>query len=199
MLYDAHMQTPLNSANTLNHLLFESPGWIILGLAVVWTVMRLVGRRSGNVKLMRASWLPLGLIVSLLACASLVTTPREALAKTMTQLLLAVEYNDMPAFREMVLPEAMTSVFDREMSRDELEKLIGKAKINDLKVTSSSIHIEGDSAMCMVIIRADGSVANAPGIQLTRWAIRWRLEDDQWRAQRLECLAIGADAVFNRD
>lgn len=181
----------------LTTLLFESPGWAIAVLALAWAIMRVGGRRLGNTKLMRWSWLPLGLLAALLVLSSMVTTKREQLPRAMDDLLLAVEDKDMDRFRELVTKDAVTRVFVRDMSRYQVEKLIREARINDLRVTSINTMIKGDSAATMVHIRADGEVSSMPGIQISRWLIQWRYVDGQWRAHELDCEAMGADAVFN--
>lgn len=185
----------------LTRTLFQSPGWAILVFAVVWALMRILGRRTENRRVMLASWLPLLLVGGLIACDWSVTTRREQLPQAVVDLLLAVEEKDAPRFRELVLPEAMTSIFKKELSRDEVEAMVNQAKIADLMVTSSSLHLEEDqdTAMTMILVRADGSVNNAPGIEISEWAIRWRYVDGQWRALRLECTAIGAQAIFGRE
>ena len=48
-------------------------------------------------------------------------------------------------------------------------------------------------------VNAKGSVDDFPGINVSEWAIRWRYDDGQWVAIRLECVDMGADVLFNRE
>lgn len=184
----------------VTQILFESPGWAIVVFAIAWALLRVTGRRTDNKRLMHLSWLSLAFVGALVATSSLVTTKREELPKALDAMLLAVEHKDTAKFRQLVLPDAMTGVFNRELTRDQVEAMIDSAKINDLKATSSSVVFEdADNAQTLILIRADGSVSDMPGVEISEWAIRWRYTDGQWRAQRLQCIAIGADAIFNRD
>lgn len=182
----------------LSRTLFESPGIAILVLALLWASMRVIGRRTDNKRVLLVSWLPLLFVGGLLASSTLVTTPTERLAQTVKELLLAVEDEEMQELGELILPEAMTAFLKREMPRDAVFERIEKAQINDLNLTGLVVMLENETTgSTLMRVRADGVVADVPGIEISEWAIRWTYVDGRWRAIRLECTAIGADAIFN--
>lgn len=183
-----------------SEVFFESPGLMIAGLAVVWAVMRVVGRRSGNKNLLRGSWVPLGLIVALLLTSMLVTTEREEIADAVDELILAVETEDIAALEKRILPQAMTNFLSREHTRDEVVSLLERTKVEDLTLLSSSVKIDDNNVGSSLIrVRSKGEAGGIPGIMVSEWAIRWRYEDGAWRALRIECDKMGADAMFNRE
>ena len=186
-----------DAAGWLTAMLFESPGWPIAVLALGWMLLRVGGRRMGNAKMMRLSWVVLLLLGGLLLVSSLVTTKREELPKAMDALLLAIEDKQMDRFRERVLPEAMTHFMGQEFDRDAVEQNLGRVTLHDLKSTSSSVVFEGDSAAMRTKIRADGEILGTTGIDISIWLIRWQYVDGQWRVLRMRCEARGADALFN--
>lgn len=193
--------------NTFTYFLFDSPWLVIAGLAITWTLLRIAGRRSGNKRLLHLSWVALGLIGALWLSATLVTTPREELESQLKALLDAVEDQDIARFREVVLPEAMTRFplngmdVNRasELDRDAVEAQLNRAKFDDIILLNSTAVVDGPTQGATLIrVRAEGASGGVQGMHFSEWAIRWRRVDGQWRAQRLQCTAVGADAFFNK-
>lgn len=184
----------------LSRIAFESPGLTIAVLAMIWAIVRVLGRRQENKALLRLSWLPLVLIVGLLVSSSVVTTARERLPLAVEALVASVEAGDLERFRELVDPDANTLVWGRTFTREQTEKLIAEATINDLKVTWSTVIAEGATGRSLILVRADGEVVNAAGVNVSEWAVRWAREGEgaeaRWRATHIECTAMGAEAVF---
>lgn len=192
------------------YLLFESPGWLMVPLALMWAVTRITGRRAGNKRLMRLSWIALGLVALVFAASYFVTTPRERLGGALERLLLAVEDKDFAEVRRLVGDEATIAYTGKESARpafmnDELtrEEMIGRVdrvRFDDIILLSSYAKLDsvpgyGTTGMR---INAKGTVGDFPGTQVSEWAIRWREVEGRWVAVRLECIKIGADALFNR-
>lgn len=198
----------------IEKILFESPWMVIVVLAIVWALMRIVGRRTNNKKIQRASWIPLALLAVLWFTASMVTTKRELLAETLDALLLATEDKDMQTFREIVLPEAKTQipkevranlpnsfkgiVPGNVITRDQFIALLEAVTIKDLILLSSAVEqISTTEGVTYMRLRAEGSVGGgAPGLELSEWAIRWRYVDDRWKVLWLECTAYGPHTIF---
>ena len=195
--YDALMLAATElEADWLSHSLYESPWMIIIGLAILWTLLRIVGRRTDNTALRRASWAPLILIGALALTASLVTTKREQLNDTLDELLLSVEDRDFETFRLVVTDDAEAffppKPFGQRFTRDGVEDRLKDLKLRDLiLLASESAFIDDKDAATYIRVRAQGSEAGIEGIQVFEWSIKWRYQDGQWRAYRFECFKIG--------
>ena len=173
----------------------------MLVLALGWASLRIAGRRTQNKRLLNLSWVPIGLVVVLYVTSSLVTTQRESLQIALKDLLLAVEDNEPDAIRALIAPEAMTNFQKQELDRDQVLARIDETKIDDIRLIGASVLLDQKKGMGVTGIRVNvkGSLSDIAGTHISEWAIRWRYEDGQWRATRFECIAIGADALFNRN
>ncbi|MEM9348073.1 MAG: hypothetical protein AAGB26_15805 [Planctomycetota bacterium] len=194
----------------LPYLLFESPGWLMVPLAVIWAGTRITGRRTGNKRLMHLSWIALGLVAAVFASSYLVTTQREQLGGALKELLLAVEDKDFDAVRTLVDEQATIAYTGKENARpsfmkDELtrEEMIGRldqVRFDDIILIGSSAALDKqrDHGITGMRLNVKGTVGDYPGTQVSEWAVRWKYVDGRWVAIRLECIKIGADALFNR-
>lgn len=180
----------------VSHYLFESPWLIIVGLAVVWLVLRVVARMKQNKTLQRASWAPLVLIVALWAAATLVTTRGEKLVQTVEALLLSVEDKDFDTFRTIV-PEDAVAYFPpgrnpERYTRERVERRLTDANVRDLLLLGIEAGLVGeDAAVTVIDIRAQGEYSGIVGLQRYTWVITWRYTDGRWEAYEFECTDVG--------
>ena len=186
-------------ADWLSHYLFESPWLIIAGLAIVWTAMRIIGRRRDSKTLKRASWAPLVLIVALWAVSAAVTTRQEQLLDALDRMLLSVEDRDFASFRQTVAPDAVALFPPRPLAdrftRDQIESRVQDFEVRDILLLQTEAAMVGeDEAVTVIVIRAQGNYAGIAGLQKMTWAIQWRFADGRWQAYDLECTDIGFDA-----
>lgn len=180
----------------MSRVLFESPAWAIVVLAILWTLTRLTARRMGNERLLTLSWAPLLLIGALLLTSTLVTTQRERLMQTQKQLLLAVEEQDFEAFHRIVPEDADTffppGATNSRLTRAQVEHRISQSKVRDITLLGSEASlVNDDQAVSVIRVRGEGEFGGFGGVQIFKWSIMWRLEDGQWRAYRFECLEVG--------
>ena len=182
------------------YLIFESPGWLMACFAFCFAATRILGRRTGNPRLMHLSWIALGLVVLLFAASYFVTTPREKLAAALKDLLLAVEDKRLDDVRARIDEQAMTQFMGDELTREQVISRIDSVKFDDIILLSSSALMDKQQGFGITGLRVNvrGTVADFPGTQVSEWAIRWQEIDGRWVAVRLECLKTGADALFNR-
>ena len=191
-------------ADWFTHLVFESPGWALVVLALVWMALRVGGRRSGNKRLMHLSWIPLGLVAVLIATSTMVTTKREQLLATQNQMLVVIEDGDYSAFRQIVTADA-EALFPpgrsaQTFTRDGMEAQLQSADVKDLLLMSSQAAvIDETTAVTVIRVRARGDYAGVVGVQVMQWSIEWRYTDGQWQAYAFECTKIGVDALLNRE
>jgi len=184
------------SFDWVSHFLFEDPSWAIVALAVVLVVVRLIGRRTGNKKLLLASWLPLVLMLALWASSSLVTTHREQLVQTMQDMLLSVEDGDMPTFRAIVAEDADIYFPPGDnpprFSRQQVEDRLSPIKVSDILLLGVQSAMVGDNDAATVIrIRIDAELGGMAGIQIHTWEITWAYRDGRWQATRMQCTEAG--------
>ena len=180
----------------LPYLLFESPGWLMAGLAMGFAITRVLGRRLGNPQLMHLSWIAAGLIGVIFALSYFVTTPREELGMALKDLLLAIEDKRLDDVRLMVDEQAMTQFMGDELTREQMLTRIDAVQFDDIILLGSSAVMDKQQGYGITGLRvnAKGTVADFPGTNVSEWAIRWRLVDGRWVAVRLDCIKIG----FNR-
>ena len=194
----------------LPYLLFESPGWLMFGLAMGFAVTRILGRRTGNERLIHLSWIAVGLIAVLFATSMLVTTKREKLTVALKELLLAVEDKDFDTVRTLV-DETATIAYtgsendrppylEAELTRDQMILVVDQVTFDDIILIGSSAAMDSQQGYGITGMRinAKGSINDLLGMNVSEWAIRWRYQDGKWVAIRLECTGMGDDVLFNR-
>ena len=55
-------------------------------------------------------------------------------------------------------------------------------------MNSEAATIGVDDAVTVISVRGNGDYDGFGGVQMFKWAIEWRYENEQWRARRFECL-----------
>lgn len=182
--------------NWFSHILFEDPSWGILALAVALVVVRLIGRRKGNKKLLLASWLPLVLMVALWTSARLVETKGEKLVDAVEVFLLSVEDNDMATFRAAVSEDAETfyppGARPPGITREDVIDRLRGIKVHDITLLDSvqAAMIGDNDAATVIRIRVDAEMGGFRGVQVMTWQIVWKYQGDRWQVMRLECAEV---------
>ena len=191
------------------YLLFESPGWLMAGLAVFFAVTRILGRRTGNKRLMHLSWIAVGLIAALFASSYFVTTPREQLSVALKELLLAVEDKRLDDVRTLIDEQATAEYVGDEsappflsvvLTREQMLALIETVRFDDIILINHAAMLDAQDGYGTTSLRVNvkGSVGDFPGTNVSIWGIRWKYVDGRWVAIRFECIEFGGDAWFNR-
>lgn len=195
----------LKPALALGNVLFESPLPIVLGLVVVWALMRLVGARltgeraALGQRLRTASWGLLLLAAVWFGVAWYVQTPAERLEITMRQLIAAIEEEDWEAFDRLTADDATGRYLGIEFTRAQVDSQLHNAEVRD--ITLLSAHVTYDpkrgQGVTAVQVRVDGSVYGMEGMDFSLWGIQWRMRDDgQWEAVRFQHEGSGLDEVL---
>ena len=181
------------------YLLFESPGILMTAFAVCFALTRLIGRRTGNKRVLHLSWVSLGLVAIVFAASYFVTTPRETLAQALKDLLLAVEDKRLTDVERLIDPDAMTLFQGDELTRQQVLDRIDQVQFDDILLLDSSALLDTQQGYGITGLRVNvkGTVADFPGVNVSEWAIRWRQVDGRWVAIRLECIKFGRDALFD--
>lgn len=198
--YDVCMLAIAAQSGWVPYLFFESPGILMTAFAVCFALTRLLGRRTGNKRVLHLSWVSLGLVLAVYAASSIVTTPRETLAQTLDELLLAVEDKRLADVERLIDPDAMTQFQGDEFTRQQLLDRIDSAAFDDVLLLDSSALLDTQQGYGITGLRVNvkGTIADYPGVNVSEWAIRWRHVDDRWVAIRLQCIKFGAEALFHR-
>lgn len=183
------------------YLLFESPGWLMFFLALCFAGTRIVGRRTGNPRLIHLSWIAVGLIALLFATSYFVTTKREKLTIALRDLLLAVEDKKFDDVRALVSEEAMIAFMGAELTREEMIARVDAVQFDDIILLNSAalMDTEPNTGTTAFRVNAKGTVNDFPSVNVSKWAVRWRYVDGKWVAIRFECIDMGRDAFFNRE
>ncbi|MEO0475184.1 MAG: hypothetical protein AAF085_04315 [Planctomycetota bacterium] len=191
------------------YLLFESPGWLMMGLAVFFAATRIIGRRTGNKRLLHLSWIAVGLIAALFASSYFVTTQREQLTVALKELLLAVEDRRIDDVRSMMGEQVKAAYAGDDsappflsvvLTREQILALIETVEFDDIILINHAAMLDPQDGFGTTSLRVNvkGSVGDFPGTNVSIWGIRWQYVDGQWVAIRLECIEFGGDAWFNR-
>lgn len=191
----------LPGAPAVEVLLFESPTPAIIALVVAGLAAFFAMRARGQAG--RGALVGGGLALvaaGLVAMASLVVTPREAMSTRTRELVRAVATVDVATLRELLAPDARM-INDRfpllrdidASSRDEIlanvqEHLGREHAVQDWAILKMQAKRDGPNAgRTQTQVRVD-----AGGPNFSWWRIDWRLEEDgQWRVIGIEPLFIG--------
>lgn len=181
-------------------LLFESPGILMAVFAICFALTRLIGRRTGNKRVLHLSWAALALTGVVFAASHWVTTPRETLIQALKDLVAAVEEKRFADVEQMIDPFAVTLFMGDELSRQQVLDRIDAIMFDDILLLDSSALVDTQTGYGITGLRVNvkGTVADYPGVNVSEWAIRWRYEEKsgRWVAVRLECLQFGAEGLF---
>ncbi|MFI4860527.1 MAG: hypothetical protein ACIAXF_07605 [Phycisphaerales bacterium JB063] len=185
----------LKSTLGMGNLLFESPWPIVVGLVVVWALMRLVGarltgdREALGKRMRRASWGLLVVAAGVYGLAWYVQTPAERLEISMRQLLLAVEQEDWATFDKLVADDATGEYLGLDFTRAQIDSQLAAAQIEDITLLSSVVAYDPDrrEGGTAVHLRIEGGFGGMLGMDLSSWAIHWEEQPDgRWVATRFE-------------
>ncbi|MEM6258060.1 MAG: hypothetical protein AAGI37_07070 [Planctomycetota bacterium] len=191
------------------YLLFESPGWLLVPLAVVWAGTRITGRRTGNKRLIHLSWIALGLVAAVFASSYFVTTQREQLGVALKELLLAVEDKRLDDLRT-IIDEQATAAYAGDKSappflsgvltRDQILAQIEAVDFDDIILINQIAKLDPQDGYGTTSFRVNvkASVDDFPGTNVSIWGIRWKRVGERWVVIRIECFEFGGDAWFNR-
>lgn len=200
--YDPPMLTLANAqSGWVPYLLFESPGWLLAGLAICFAVTRIVGRRTGNPRLMHLSWIAVVLIAAVFAASYFVTTKREKLTVALRELLQAIEDKQFDDVRALVGEEAMVAFMGDELTREQMIGRIDAVAFDDIILLNSAALLDNEpnTGTTAFRVNAKGTINDFPGVNVSKWAVRWRYVDGKWVAIRFRCIGMGEDAIFNRE
>ena len=196
----------LIAASSLEVVLYEKPWPIVIGLVVVWALMRLVGvrvlggeREALGRRLRVASWGVLVVAALVYALAWYVQTPRERLVLTMHALLGAVEQEDWAAFDRLTADDATGQYLRQAYTRAQIDETLQAISIEDITLLSGVV-AEGSAQRGWITtvrlrVRAEGAwegLEGLAGLDIAVWAITWEeLEDGRWVATRFEHAGSG--------
>lgn len=190
----------LPGAPAVQVLLFESPTPAIIALVVAGLAAFFALRARGQAG--RGALVGGGLAfvaAGLVAMASLVVTPREAMSTRTRELVRAVATVDVAKLRELLAPDARM-INDRfplvrdidASSRDEIltrveENLGRNQQVQDWSILKMQAKRDGPNAgRTQTQVRVD-----VGGPNFSWWRIDWRLDEDgQWRVIGIEPLFI---------
>lgn len=178
----------------LPQLFFENPWPIVVGMVLVWAVLRITGRRTRQNRLMFASWVVLALAIAVMFVASVVQTPREKLVQAMETLITAIERGDVETFHGLVPEDAKATYFGIPFNRQQVDARLDEADLEDLTLVSQTAGLIGDQrAVVYMRVRATGG---GGFISISDWAIVWEVRDGAWQAIEFRHEGEATDNLF---
>lgn len=183
----------------LEQYLLEDPWPVVVGLIVLFAVIRVIGRRSGRSRWVQASLLPLGLASAVAFTAHLVDTPVERLIQRTDAFMQATVQPNFAVLDGIIDPQATFHDEDGKVRAQwpEIRERLAEVSIDSQSVTVTEIaRIERYQAAMHITARTELGDEAIPGVQPTRWIMIWsRGEDDDWRISQMHWLSWrGQDA-----
>ncbi|MEM6749513.1 MAG: hypothetical protein AAF612_03495 [Planctomycetota bacterium] len=168
----------------LEHNLFESPWLIIVGLVVVFAVLRVLGRSLANKKLVWASHAPLLLAGGVALLAHFVETDAEKIDGWTGELLAATTVPDVAAMDRFIDPGAVI----KDEKGDQLATWAGVKRTIQRDIfdghghTVDSVARASEAGVMAASVRIQSRIGSSEQVHPTRWEWVWKKGDDgRWR------------------
>lgn len=185
----------------MNHLLFDTPYWILGALAVVGIALFVTGNNRTDMTLRNVGAGIVGVGLLMFLVSWFVDTPEEKCVKNSKQLVEAVEKRDWDTFNRLVAPRAKLSIMgapgvatyrNREEllagARDGVERFdLKTARVFDSTVRNNVDYISVD----VTVYSEQGQ--GITGTLTSAWQLDWQETDDGW-----VCVEIIAKRVGNQ-
>jgi hypothetical protein len=189
---------PLPDPPLLQQVFLESPGPLLVPIAVAGVALWFVAGRQANAGGQRAAYALLGAAALLYLTAALVTTPREALLARTTLLLTLVEQQQFDTFfNDISAPDGPTLrtrdfediCLDAARIRRELPDVLGRARIVRNRIESANAVDDGGGrgrSVIDVLTTIDTHVAGETRVR-TRWLFHWQQDEaGVWRLDQVQ-------------
>lgn len=176
----------------LSSMLFENPWPAVIALVGVSSVLRVIGKRQNQKRLVIASYAALALGLGVYATAALVNTDREQLIERTEALISATSPVDESALRDLFSGNAVLLKEDGGLWRDLDAGLVAErlrqanAQDHTLRAVEAVSNRPGQGISTMDVSSRVGGVPNR-----STWEIVWlRDEDGRWRISSLRWLTL---------
>ncbi|HSI35779.1 MAG: nuclear transport factor 2 family protein [Phycisphaerae bacterium] len=170
--------------------LFDTPWWLLAGLAVAAIALFVAGNNRQDAALKRLAAAALGLAVVLFAVSYFVDTPKEVVAKRTRELVSVVEKKEWDAFGRMLRPDAHLRHLGKQSLIDFAKDKSNRYNVRDARVTSMDVRSTGDTIIAVFDVDATVEVHGAGGSPKTTWQVTWVKTDNQWLIQAIDALNI---------
>ena len=177
------------------HYLLEQPWPVVIVLLAVAAVLRVVGRRGGDVRLVRGSFVAALLGVAVLATAYLLQTDREQVVQRSLQLVEAAERGDttqlqhLLATRVTLLGPGGDPWLTGDAVHQRIEAGAHYAGGGDHRVYDTRAGVAGDVGVSVIRVRSRWE-RQGPGLARTAWRLEWERRDGRWQLTRLYWLDL---------
>lgn len=188
------MMSTLLAEADLTSILFENPWPAVIALLGVSSVLRLMGKRQGQKRLVTASWAALVLGLGVYATAALVNMDREVLIEQTEAMITATSPVDEPALRALFAPNALLLGPEGDVW-DELNAVFVAKELSEHGVKDNQTRlVDAQSTQPGVGISTMDVSSKIMGIpQRSTWELGWQKDaDGRWRITSMKWL------TFNR-
>ncbi|MEL7088175.1 MAG: hypothetical protein AAGL98_06985 [Planctomycetota bacterium] len=175
-------------------LLFENPWPAVIALLGVSSVLRLVGKRQDQKRLVQVSWVALFLGLGVYLTATLVNTDRETLIERTRAMIAATSPVDEPALRALFADRALLLGPEGDVW-DELDAVFVARELDEHGVKDNQIRLVDARAnrpgVGFSTLDVSSKIMGIP--QRSTWELAWQRDaDGDWRITSMKWL------TFNR-
>ncbi|MEM7626313.1 MAG: hypothetical protein AAF333_12015 [Planctomycetota bacterium] len=178
----------------LTSILFENPWPAVIALLGVSSVLRLVGKRQEQKRLVIVSWAALVLGLAVYATAALVNTDREVLIERTEALVAATSPVDEPTLRAIFAENAVLLGPEGDLW-DDLDAVFVAQELDEHGVKDNQIRlVDARSPRPGVGVSTMDVSSRILGVpQRSTWELAWQKDaDGRWRITSMKWL------TFNR-
>lgn len=177
---------------TLTQMFLENPWPAVVAFVGVSAVLRVIGKRQGQKRLVVAGWIALALGLGVYVLASVVNTDRETLIVRTEALVEATSPADEAALRDLIAPRAVLMGPDGNVF-DSMDAAFVARELREHNVQENTL-------------RAVAAASNRPGLGIstmdvssrlggypmrTEWEVAWQRGDDGvWRITSMKWLSF---------
>ena len=188
------MMRVILAANDLTSILFENPWPAVIALLAVSSILRLVGKRQDQKRLVAVSWVALLLGLGVYATAALVNTDREVLIERTEAMVAATSPVDEPALRAIFADNALLLGPEGDVW-DDLNAVFVAKELNEHGVTDNQVRlVDAQSSRPGVGVSTMDVSSKIMGMpQRSTWELGWQKDaDGTWQITSMKWL------TFNR-
>ncbi|MEM7682622.1 MAG: nuclear transport factor 2 family protein [Planctomycetota bacterium] len=168
----------------VEYYLFENPWLAVIGLVVLFAVLRVLGRSTGNKKLVLASNLPVLLAGAVALAAHFVETDAEKLDAWTGAVLTASAEPDVGAMDRYIAPDAVVKNRKGEVIArwSQLRGAVDRGVISGHSYSIRGITRAKDAGVMTTAVALRTRVNGSDQAHPTGWDWVWQRGDDgQWR------------------
>jgi hypothetical protein len=176
----------------MRNLLFDTPWWLLAGLAVVAVTLLVSGNNRQDKNLKRGGLFFLGLLILLSLTSYFVDTDIEKVTKRTTLMVSSVEKGDWKTFESLLDPHIHFAFYDDRATLVEgAKQTAARIGLKSARVRSLQAIQDASSAITVNLDAISVQDATMDRPTPTSWRFEWEHTPDGWLLTHISPLANG--------